>query len=164
MFLIFQKQSWIDLTEDRTINSLSSPYHSHRSSYQKLYEEFVLERTDKFSSWKPFEHAKALAHRLNDYNVMQDFRRWCNEHMDFLEPKMNIQGVILTCHTATNVIIGSLKRYYPRETVSRVIFETLKLAATRFCFKKLDVIKLFVVCGLLILDERTKYKQCPSPM
>ena len=75
--------------------------------------------------------------------------------MDFLEPKMNIQGIILTCHTATNVIIGSLKRYYPKETVSRVIFETLKLAATCFCLRKHQMKNC---CGLLILilDGRSK--------
>jgi len=87
-------------------------------------------RTDKFASWKPYEHAKALAHRLKDYFIMQPFRQWCNEHMNYLEQKMNIPSIILTCHTAANVIINSLKRCYSKETVGRVIFETLKLAAT----------------------------------
>ena len=103
---------------------------SLRASYAKMYEEFVMARTDKFLNWKPYEHAKALAHRLKDYNIMQPFRQWCNEHMNYLEQKMNIQSIILTCHTATNVIINSLKRYYPKDVVSKVIFETLKLAVT----------------------------------
>ncbi len=86
-----------------------------------------MEKTDKFSSWKPFEHCKALAHRLKDYGLMDKFRSWCNGHVNYLEPTFNIHPTILTLHTIVNVIISSMKRFYQKKIVAMVMFETLKL-------------------------------------
>lgn len=86
-----------------------------------------MEKTDKFPSWKPYEHCKALAHRLRDYGLMDKFRAWCNGHVNYLEPTFSIHPTILTLHTIVNVVISSLKRFYSKKVVSMVMFEALKL-------------------------------------
>lgn len=98
-----------------------------RSAYQKLYETFLLENSDRFVSWKPFEHSKALGHRLQEYKLDVPFKKWCQSHMSFLDPNLNMQGAVLTMHTCVNVLLSSLKRFYDKQTISEVMLEVLKL-------------------------------------
>lgn len=97
------------------------------AAYAKMYEDFLLARTDKFATWKPFEHSKALAHRLEDFKISDSFRHWCQCHMSFLDHRMNMLNTICTMHTAVNIIMTLMRRFYPKNVIGEVIFETLKL-------------------------------------
>ncbi len=97
------------------------------AAYAKMYEDFLLARTDKFTTWKPFEHSKALAHRLEDFKISDSFKNWCQCHMSFLDHRMNMLNTICTMHTAVNIIMTLMRRFYPKNVIGEVIFETLKL-------------------------------------
>lgn len=87
-----------------------------------------MSKSDRFPSWKPYEHSKALAHRLKEYGIWKSLRAWTNTHMNYLEPSLSYHGTILTIHTAVNVIVGAMKRYYNKSDIAQVILETIKLA------------------------------------
>lgn len=108
-----------------------------------------MSKSDRFPSWKPFEHAKALAHRMKENGIWEAFRSWTNSHMNYLEPTMSLHGTILTLHTAVNVIIGSMKRYYDKTMISKVILETIKLAVS--CQKAMSVAICYVDVVVVVI-------------
>lgn len=115
------EKAWTVHCRERGITSANG------GAYAKLYEEYLMSRTDKFTSWKPYEACKALAHRLEDYQISKVFRDWCQCHMSFLDSRMNLMHTINTMHTAVNIISTLMKRFYDKRLIGQVMLETLKL-------------------------------------
>ena len=101
---------------------------SNASAYQKSYESFLSEKSDKFSTYKAFEATKSLAHRLQDFGIFKAWRMWCNSNLDFLDGTIPVSNMITTCHALVNTILSNTKRFYEKNVVGKVLFEALKLA------------------------------------
>lgn len=104
---------------------------TNAAAYQKHYEEFLFEKSDKFGTYKAFEATKSLAHRLADFGLMKTWRSWCNAHLDFLDTTVSVNNIIATCHATVNTVMSNTKRFYDKQIVGRILLEALKLAATR---------------------------------
>lgn len=73
------------------------------------------------------------------FDVRNEFSSWSRSNVDFLENKMEPAHVLPLMHTIVLNLENEMKKWYPKETVARVIFEALK-----FCVHAL------VVCVLLV--------------
>ena len=99
-----------------------------RSLYAKQYEVFLQEKSEKFNTWKHFEQTKSLAHRLRDFGISSQFRKWCQSHLCFLDTSVSVQNMISTCHAIANVVINNMRRMYDKRMTGSVMMEILKLA------------------------------------
>ena len=74
---------------------------SNAPAYQKHYEEFLFQNSDKFGTYKVFEATKSLKTQTG-FGFMKTWRPWCNAHLDF---------IVATCHATVNTVMSQQQAF-----------------------------------------------------
>jgi hypothetical protein len=67
----------------------------------------------------------SLANTLNRLGIKESFEEWCNCNVEFLEA-MVPQKIVTMMHNLTLLIMGHMRKYYPKSLQSIVVLEALK--------------------------------------
>lgn len=103
----------------------------HNPKYPQLQQQFILAaaRSADFNGYfKCWEHIKdcvSLANTLNRLGIKESFEEWCNCNVEFLEA-MVPQKIVTMMHNLTLLIMGHMRKYYPKSLQSIVVLEALK--------------------------------------
>lgn len=97
--------------------------------YEKKYWVWVQGQSKTFKSWREFESLKALVHTFEFYDIWDPLVEWMNNHVDFLDTRLEQGYIISTMHSLVVIISGYMRRFYPKWMTASMVFEAVKFCA-----------------------------------
>lgn len=74
--------------------------------YEAKYKSWLDQKhKTTFSKWQWYDNCKSFANILIEYEVLDQFKAFSEDYVDFLEPTMNPWTIIAVCKDVTTFIV-----------------------------------------------------------